>query len=158
MVSISRFDLRMIIEPASTCVEHALDLLVDLLDRPARVDADEDSLGEVVGDERLGLLAVDLASAVRIDLGCVVAAAFAFAPRDAGRRTASSSSSWSSSTASSRRPISRSIVVERLGLRDRPREAVEHEAVGRVGPRQPLADERDHEVVRDEVAAVVGSA
>ena len=43
--------------------------------------------------------------------------------------------------------------VERLGLRQRAREAVEHEPAQRVTASEPLADELDRELVRNEVAA-----
>ena len=46
-------------------------------------------------------------------------------------------------------------LVERLGLRHRAREAVEDEAADRVAAREPVADQADHQLVGDEVAAVV---
>ena len=54
-------------------------------------------------------------------------------------------------TASSGLPMSSSIAVERLGLRHRAREAVEHEAVL---VREALPDEADHEVVGHQIAAL----
>ena len=45
--------------------------------------------------------------------------------------------------------------VERLRLRHRAREAVEHEPRHRVAAPEAVADEADHQLVRDEVAAVV---
>ena len=53
------------------------------------------------------------------------------------------------------RPISREHLVERLGLNGGPRKAVEDEARFGVGLLEPVADQLDHEVVGDEVAAVV---
>ena len=46
-------------------------------------------------------------------------------------------------------------LLERLGLRHRAREAVEHEALARVLVAEPLADQRDHQVVGHELARVV---
>jgi hypothetical protein len=54
--------------------------------------------------------------------------------------------------ANHRPPFARDL-VERVGLRRRPRKPVEHEAGHRVGPRQPLADDADDQVVADELAA-----
>ena len=65
------------------------------------------------------------------------------------------SASWNSKTTSRSRPISPQHLLERLGLRHRAREAVEHEALARVGGGEPLADQRDHQVVGDEAARVV---
>src|SRR5919197_32729 len=45
--------------------------------------------------------------------------------------------------------------VQRLGLDEGAREAVEDEAVLRVRGREPVADQLDHEVVGNEAAAVV---
>ncbi len=44
--------------------------------------------------------------------------------------------------------------VERLGLRDRPREPVQQEALGGVGLGEPVADDADHDLVRDQGAAL----
>ncbi len=54
-------------------------------------------------------------------------------------------------TASSFLPIESSASFERLGLRERPREAVEHEAVVAVGLRQPVLDHGDDHGVRNEL-------
>ena len=44
-------------------------------------------------------------------------------------------------------------LIERLRLRDRARKAVENEALLDVGFLQAVVDDRDHDLVRDEVAA-----
>ena len=43
--------------------------------------------------------------------------------------------------------------IERVGLADRAREAIEDESVRRVGLRQPVAHEVDHQVVTDQIPA-----
>ena len=52
-----------------------------------------------------------------------------------------------------RRADRSSMRVERLGLRDRAREAVEHEARARSRPRQALLDDADHDLVGHQLAA-----
>ena len=46
-------------------------------------------------------------------------------------------------------------LVERLGLRHRARETVENEPAQRVAAREPVVDEPDHQLVRNEIAPVV---
>ena len=74
--------------------------------------------------------------------------------RPPSRRTTSSSSTSISSTPVRPRPSSASFARERLGLRLGAREAVEDEAVGRLGGVDPLGDHADDHLVGDEVAAV----
>ncbi len=46
-------------------------------------------------------------------------------------------------------------IVERLSLRQRTREAVEHETRQRVAAVEPVGDQADHQIVGDKIAAVV---
>ena len=143
--------------------------LGDVVDRPHRVDADQDALLGVVADQRRGLLVVDL-EPVPDGLRLVVvaleqlAAAVVADPvgraagrsrrarcgrscwqvrRPESRRTTSSSSTTSSSTTSSSVPSSRQDLVELHGLRHGAREAVEQEAAaGVVGSRAGRAPSR----------------
>ncbi len=59
-------------------------------------------------------------------------------------------------TAVSGLPTSPSMRIERLGLRDVAREAVEDETVGGVGLAEPLADHAEHDAVVDQLAGLHG--
>ena len=64
------------------------------------------------------------------------------------------SSTFSSTTPSSSRPFSAQHAVERLGLRHGAREAVEDEAVAGIRLVDAIGDDRNDDVVRDEIAPV----
>ena len=70
----------------------------------------------------------------------------------ASARVATSSARSKNRIASSVRPFSREHRVERLGLREVAREPVEHEARGGVRRDEPVADQRDGQVVGHELA------
>ena len=152
IVSISCGDLRMI-TARSHLVERPPDLGEDLLDRPVGVDADDVAARRaVVLDERRGLAVVDLepladrlrrvvgaallGGALRHPLEQHVAVGDLELEDDVESRPSSCSSSSSASACA---------IV--------PREAVEDEAGDRVAAVEAVADQADHQVVVDELAA-----
>src|SRR5216684_6031534 len=159
--SISAGDLRMITvvsevwrsSPRLHVLECVLDLGENFVDRTVAADRDDVAARPVVLDQRLGLLVVD-AQPVVDRLGRVVVAAFE--PR------------------SLEQPAARDFVrdlqreddvelaadlpqhlVERLRLCIVARKAVEDEAVLRIVLLQTFADQLDHQIIGNEVAAVV---
>ena len=142
---------------------------MDLVGRARAVEAAQQPALVVVLDQRLGLLVVDrearcwtvsglsssrwiervpslVADALvlgRVEVHVVDVARSAHSGGRRGARTTSSSGTSISSAAVSRRPSSLELLVERLGLRDRAREAVEHEAVRASSLLDLLGDHRD---------------
>ena len=150
MPSISAADLRMIMRLACTLLERVRDLGPDLVDGALCVHLHQLACREVVVDDLLGLLVV-VAQPALDRLGLVVGAAL---ERGALAEPLAAPCRRKLEQEHGReRPVDLlEHRVERLGLRDVAREAVEHEAVLRVVLGEPVADERDRHVVGNELA------
>ena len=148
--SISCADLRMIMRRRPR-IERALDLGEDLVDGAAGVQRHE--LSRRRGSARRPARSARGRS--RAGARSTPACRRSGPPRARGRAPAPSPSRRRGRRRRSRRARGRSREhrVERLGLREVAREAVEDEPVARVVLREPLADHPDRELVRDEVAA-----
>src|SRR3954447_15345008 len=160
MPSISASDLRMIIDgrpssgPSSNrhLLERGLNLGEDLVRGPVRMDGHEAALGAVVLDQRLRLSMIELQA--RPDrLRRVVGAPFLSCPLEQALDA--------DLVRDLEREHDRQLPadfpqhrVEGIGLRRRPRKAVQDETVGRIGLFQPLPDQLDHQVVRDELPSL----
>ena len=131
-------------------LQRRLDLGEDVVDRSARVERPKRSRGPVALDDRLGLLVVDREASCD-HLGCVVGAILvARSPvHPQGRRLVVEVEEEDGVERASDRDEH---LVELLGLDDVAREAVEHESTRRVVLGEPVADQRDRELVGNELA------
>ena len=126
----------MIMRAPATLLERVGDLGPDLVDRALGVHLHKLACCAVVLDDRLGLLVV-VAQPPLDRLGLVVGAALDARRASCSRSRAVSSESSSRSTTDERPADLLEHLVERLGLREVAREAVEDEAVLRVAVAQP---------------------
>src|ERR1700751_5559802 len=159
--SISPCDLRMItvlrldLPVPLNLVQRLLDLVKDLFDGTFGVDADDVvPRRAVVLDERCGLTLVEL-EPPPARFRRVVGASLLGCPAEHPSDPLVAVRYLEVEDDVEAPPELAQELLERLGLRHRPREAVENEAADRVAARQPVADQLDHLLVGYEVAAVV---
>ena len=137
---------------APTVSKAPCDLCEDVLDRPARVQRHELACRPVVLDDRLGLLVVDREPAAD-RLRRVVGPSLLVGTAERARPRRLVVEVEEEDHVEPAADLAQHL-VERLGLREVAREAVEDEPVERVVLGQPLADHPDRDLVGDEVAAL----